>query len=104
MPTKQDKQNYPTAFAGDTNRITAWHTKHRELNFCLLCADKKEIGLKLCWVCHRKQKAANDGGYRPELECVLEAIDNGTLIATLEDGEVRYEHVSSEPLRSFKDN
>jgi hypothetical protein len=47
----------------------------RALAYCLCCKGPKEIGLLICWPCHRSEKRANGGGYSPKTELLIVETD-----------------------------
>jgi hypothetical protein len=47
----------------------------RATTICVGCNGHKDVGLVLCWPCHRKQKAANDGGYSKAIEAKLDQLE-----------------------------
>lgn len=49
------------------------HPKVRAYSRCVCCGGLKDAGLVLCWPCHHKQKARNDGDYSAYTK---RAIDN----------------------------
>lgn len=42
---------------------------------CPLCLEPKDVGLIVCWPCHRSQKHHNDGDYSKRAKAVIEARD-----------------------------
>jgi hypothetical protein len=53
------------------------HERVRALAFCVCCKQPKQIGLLICWPCHRREKAANGGGYSAATQSKIETVDRG---------------------------
>lgn len=55
--------------------MTEQYQRVRKMTVCPSCLDRKEVGLVLCWQCHREQKRENDGCYSPKIEQYLRVLE-----------------------------
>lgn len=51
--------------------------KVRALTVCINCCKPKDVGLMLCWPCHREQKRKFESGYDPTLLVAFDLIEDG---------------------------
>lgn len=51
------------------------HPQVRNWTLCPLCRDQKDIGLVVCWPCHRKEKRRNHGAYSDAAETIIESLE-----------------------------
>lgn len=69
------------------------HPNMRSLDICIVCRQPKEVGLVICWSCHRKQKQLNAGksyDYDPIITEVLDAFEAGK-VAIDNEGNITIE-------------
>lgn len=52
----------------DNPRVRNW-------TLCPLCKEPKDIGLVVCWPCHRAEKRRNNGGYSATAEHIIASFE-----------------------------